>query len=121
MSKKVLPRFQIITSGSMGASITSAVTNIQYIDNIGIEIYVSAGSPVGTYAVQVSADYQQDAAGNVVNAGNWVSLSFSTAPDTTVNPIYLDMNQLSAPYIRLVYTRTSGTGTLQAYITGKEI
>lgn len=113
------------------ASITSAPTNIQMLDDVGIQFNWS-GSPVGTLAVQVSADYAQDTQGNVTNSGNWVNLVFtywngtmfvtSTSIPTSVgSPVYLDMALLSAPWIRVVYTKISGTGTLNSFITAKEI
>lgn len=119
--KNNLQVFQNITSGDMSqASITSSVTNIQYLDNIGIQLNFT-GVPVGTFAVQVSADYLQDDYGNVQNAGNWIPLTLSPSPAASgaAAQIYLDLNQLSAPWIRVVYTKTSGTGTLNGYITGK--
>ena len=128
--KNNLRQFQSITSGDMSTvSITSAVTSIQWLDNVGIQLNFS-GSPVGTFAVQVSADYAQDTEGNVQNPGHWIPLvltyfisggftSDTSVPTSVGSPIYLDLNQLSAPWIRVVYTKGSGTGTLNAFITAK--
>ncbi len=113
------------------AVITSAVTCIQWLDNIGIQLNWTS-SPVGTFQVQVSADHAQDENGNVTVAGNWTpivlnyllsgSMTQSTTIPTSVgSPIYLDLNQLSAPWIRTVYTNASSTGTLSAFITGKVV
>lgn len=121
--KNNLLKFQTVTNGSMAAaSITSAVTNIQFMDNIGIQFNFT-GTPTGTFQVQVSADYAQDEFGNVTNAGNWIPIVLNPAPVASgaAAQIYIDINQLSAPWIREVYTKTSGTGTLQAFITGKMI
>ncbi len=131
--KSNLRQFQIITAGSMTgtAVITSAVTCIQWLDNVGVQLNWTS-SPVGTFQVQVSADYAQDAEGNVTNTGNWapVTLSYllsgsmtqaATIPTSVGSPIYLDLNQLSAPWIRTVYTNASSTGTLNAYITAKVV
>ncbi len=118
----ILTPFKIVDAVSMGASITSAITNIQYLDNVGIQ-GVFTGTPVGDFSVQVSADHAQDANGNITVAGNWVTLTLSPAPSAagTADTFYIDLNQLSAPYVRLVYTRTSSTGTLTAYITAKHV
>lgn len=126
--KSNLKRFKTITNGDMStASITSAVTAIEFLDNIGIQINFT-GSPVGTFAVQISMDYDQDQNGNVISAGNWITMpvqqgstSYTAIPTSLGSPIYLDLNQLSAPWIRLVYTRTSGTGTLNAFIAAKMV
>lgn len=102
------------------ASVTSAVTNIQFLDNIGYQFNFT-GTPTGTFVIQVSADYAQDNQGNVTNVGNWIPISFTSPPVASGSPgtIYIDLNELSAPWIQAVYTKTSGTGTLNAYVTGK--
>ncbi len=130
--KNHLTKFQSITSGDMSqATLTSTVTNLQFLDNAGYQFNFT-GSPVGTLAVQVSADYAQDELGNVTNAGNWVPLTItywngtafitSTSVPTSVgSPVYLDLALLSASWIRSVYTKISGTGTLNAFITAKSL
>lgn len=122
-SKKVLPKFQIITSASMGASVTSTVTNIENIDNIAIQIGFTTSDAVGTFSVQGSVDHAQDQNGNVQVAGNWVALTLSPVPvaASAADNILISLNQLPFPWLRTVYTRTSGTGTLNAYIAGKSI
>lgn len=78
----------------------------------------------GVFDVQVSIDYQQDEFGNVQNPGNWIPLPLSptaTVSAGTPTNIYIDVTQISAPFIRLIYTHTSGTGTVAAFITAKVI
>lgn len=130
--KSNIKQFQNITNGDMSqASVISSVTDIQFLDNIGIQLNWT-GAPVGNFAIQVSADHNQDMNGNVVVAGNWspilvtywtgsASATGVSIPTTVGSPIYVDLNQLSSPYIRVVYTRTSGTGTLNSFITAKEV
>lgn len=81
---------------------------------------VSANA-AGVLQVQVSADYAQDFLGNVTNAGHWIDLipASETIAAGAPDDVYFDLTELSAPWIRLIYTRTSGVGTLNAYITGK--
>lgn len=119
--KNTLPAYQIITAGDMStASITSAISNIQYLDNISLQL-IWTGSPVGTFAVQGSLDHSQDSLGNVTNAGTWDGLTLNPAPAAigSAGHILLDLNELSFPWIRVVYTKTSGTGSLTAWIGGK--
>lgn len=106
----------------MGANVTSAVTNIQFLDNIGVQFNFT-GTPTGTFSVEISADYEQDTNGNVTNAGNWVSLVLSPIPAAAgaADSIYIDITQISAPWVRAKYTRTSGTGTLNGFITAKQV
>ncbi len=131
--KNTLRLYPIITAGSMTgtASITSAVTCIQWLDNVGMQFNWTS-SPVGTFQVQVSADYAQDELGNVTNPGNWAAVPLSyllagsmtqsaTIPTSVGSPVYLDLNQLSAPWVRAVYTNASSTGTLNAFITAKAL
>jgi hypothetical protein len=130
--KNQLLKYPIITAGAMTgtSTLTSAVTNITYLDNIGLQ-FDWTSSPVGTFAVQVSTNYYQDDQGNVTNAGTWVPLTFTywngtinvtatSIPTSVGTPIYLDLALLSAPWIRVQYTNSSSTGTLTAVITGKQ-
>lgn len=121
--KNALFPFSIITDGDMSlASITSLVTGIQYLDNIAIELSFT-GTPTGTFQVQGSLSYERDAQGNVTNAGQWTPLNLPQSPVASgaSGVILIDLNQLSFPYIRVVYTRTSGSGTLNALIGGKVV
>lgn len=130
--KNVLLKFNNIVNGDMSqASLTSTVTNITYLDDIGLQ-FNWTGSPVGTFQVQVSADHAQDFNNNVTVAGNWIPLTFtyyngtafvtSTTLSTSLgSPYYLDLALLSAPWIRVVYTMASGSGTLNSFICGKEV
>lgn len=99
------------------ASLTSGVTDIQFLDDVGIQ-FTWSGSPTGTFAIQVSADYNQNEVGSgVINAGNWAPLTLSywngsamvtgtSLPTSAGSPIYVDLALLSAPFIRAVYTNT---------------
>lgn len=120
MSRKNFLHYPILVAGDMStATLTSAVTNIQRADSIGVQ-FAFSGSPVGTFAVQVSSDYAQDANGNVTNSGTWASLSLSPSPATTLgSPIYVDISQTSAPWIRATYTKASGTGSLNITLVSK--
>lgn len=114
------------------ASLTSSVTDIRWLDDVGLQL-VWTGSPTGSFAVQVSADYNPGGqSGTIANAGNWTPLTLTyfngstnvtatSVPTSVGSPIYLDLSLLSAPYIRLVYTKVSGTGTLTSTITAKEL
>lgn len=131
--KNNLLKYQSITNGAMtGTSmITSTVTSIAFLDDVGIE-FVWSSSPVGNFRVQVSADHAQDTFGNVTVAGNWAPLLFTywngsafvtsyDIPTSLGSPIYLDLALMSAPWIRILYTNTSSTGVLQAFITAKQL
>ncbi len=78
-------------------------------------------SPVGAMSVQVSNDFSINVDGSVRNAGTWNTLPISpaaTVSGSTGNG-FIDIGATGAYAIRLVYTRTSGTGTMQAQINAK--
>lgn len=122
MSYNYLQPFHFITAQSMTTSSTSVAVEIQEQDNIGIQLNWT-GTPNGAFTFQVSADHLQDAQGNIQVAGNWITLTLNP----TINAVgaadsaYIDFNQLSARYIRVVYTASSSTGTLDGYVTGKGV
>lgn len=108
----------------MTSNITSLPTNIQGTDNCGYQVNFT-GAPVGTFGIQISQDYQPGTSPNSppANPGNWISLPLNPAITASGSPdiAYIDLNQMSAPWIRLVYTAISGTGTLNAFVTSKAI
>jgi hypothetical protein len=104
----------------MTTQVISAVTVIQNLSQIGYDVSWT-GSPTGTFSVQVSNTYTQNAAGAVANPGNWTTLTLSAptmATGSTGNG-YIDIDAMSAYAIRLVYTPSGGTGTLNATICAK--
>lgn len=115
-------------SGDMSAtSITSKVTILQMI-TVGTYSYIWSGtSPIGNLAVQVSNDYKISESGEVLNSGTWTTIYVTLNGSTVVNAVPLSGNSGSgviewttgAYAIRTVYTKVSGTGTLQCVINGK--
>lgn len=122
MSYNLLKATQIITAGDMSATITSPVTEVELQDNIGFQLDWT-GDPVGTFDVQVSIDYLQDAQGNVQNPGRWISVPLNPfiAATGISGDAYIDLNQMSTSYIRIVYNSVSGAGSLDAFITAKGV
>lgn len=110
-SKNFLPVYPIITNGDMSGNLTSLTTDIRYTDDVGVQLTFT-GTPTGTFSVNVSTDQI-----------NWVPLTLPSVPvaSGSAGSIYLDLFALSAPYIQTTYTRTSGSGTLQASIVAKAI
>lgn len=121
-SRPILSPYSVITNASMATSLTSIVTVIQNLSMVSYEVVWSAGStPVGTISVQVSNDYSQYADGSANNPGNWSDLPLSTTPGITGNTGvgYIDIDANAGYALRLVYTRTSGSGTLNVIVSGK--
>lgn len=109
--------FTIIPTQAVSGSVTSAVTNIFFKDNIGIQL-VWTGTLAGTFAVQISADYSAD-----TKTGNWTSITLNPVPTAagSADNAYVDITQISAPFIRVVFTYSSGSGNLTGTIVGKGI
>lgn len=119
--KNILPAHNILLNGDMSTtSLTSAIIPIQWVDNIVVQM-VWSGSPVGVFNAEASATYVQDNYGNVTNTGTWDPITLNPPARATgsAGSILLDLNQLSFPYLRIVYTKTSGTGTLNITVGGK--
>ncbi len=120
MAYNILKPVQLISAGDMSGSITSGAVEIMLQDNVGIQLKWT-GTPTGSFDVQISSDHLQGIDGQV--AGNWISLPLSPAISAAGSPdvAYIDLNQMSARYLRVVYNRTGGTGSLDCIVVGKGI
>lgn len=124
-TKKNLYQYYAFSAQSVATSQTSPPINIFLLDNIGVQVDVLTGTPSGTIAVQVSYNYNPS---YPLNAGTWVTVGLnSSTPMSQVitsgspTPIVFDMPTLSAPWMQIVYTASSGSGTISAVVTGKMI
>lgn len=106
--KNTLEPVSLVTSGDMSGNITSRSQNVQFLDFVSVQIDIT-GSPVGSLDVQVSQ-----------NNSTWVSLPLSPTPDVSKTPIVIEITEEICPYIRIVYTATSGSGTMTALITARQ-
>ena len=127
MKEKLAP-FLVISNGDMSqATITSAPTVIQGISMLSYAYSWTGSAPIGTVSVQLSNDFSLNSVGAVSNTGTWNTISFSLAGTTVSSaPVsgntgngMIDIALTGAYAVRTVYTKTSGTGTLQATICGK--
>ena len=71
---------------------------------------VSTADGVGTIKVQVSNDSVKD------SPTNWTDLASATIAVTAASTLILAKTEVCYQWIRLVYTKTSGTGTLNARV-----
>lgn len=113
--KNQIPQYVLVSAGDMSANITSGSVNVQNLDNISFQCDLSgAGTANGTLSVQVS-----NTVGKSVN--NWVTLTSQAITSGSPAPVFFDINQTSASAIRLVYTASSGAGSLTVTVSGKMI
>lgn len=107
----------LVSAQSLGASFTSSTINVIETDVLGLQLNYT-GSPVGTLEVQASQDNVNFATLPLSVAGTLVtSLTLPTDP----SPLLLDIVSGSLSYVRVVYTRTSGSGSITIYTSKKRL
>lgn len=108
-----------LVSGTMAADITGPVTDVQWLDNMGLQVIWTSSDAVGTIEVQGSNNWDPH-----LQTGDFEALTFSPALDQPAsdNGSYLvNVNQFPFKYLRVFYDRSSGSGTLKVWLTGKMI
>lgn len=110
----------VLTAASMATSLTSEVTILNQKSGAGYDLKWT-GAPVGTFSVEISNTVTLDAEGNVNSPGAWTPVTLSSPITASGSPdnAFINLAGLECYACRLVYTRTSGTGTLDAVICGK--
>ncbi len=123
MSYNLLKPVTILSAKSLAADFSSTIVEIRNQDNVGIQLNWTTADAIGTFGVEISSDHLEDMEGNVQVAGHWVALPLSPAITTAgINDdAYIDLNQMSAQYIRVTYTATSGTGSVTGIIVAKGV
>ena len=121
-------KMPVIVNGDLSqASLTSIPTIIQDLTQMSYALSWAGIAPAGLISIQVSNDYALSASGAVLNAGTWNTMPLSYAGSTTTTvPLagntgtgFIDVASSGAYAIRLIYARTSGTGTVQATFNAK--
>lgn len=126
MNRPIIPANSakpIVFNQSMASQVISPVTIIQTMPGLSYDI-AWTGTPVGTFAVQVSNTYSENLDGSVRNAGNWNTIPSSAfqgvypTPSGSAGNGFLDVTVTQAYAVRLVYNPTSSTGTLTVVTSG---
>lgn len=109
--------------------LTGSATIVQKISMLSYQFVWTAGSsPIGTIGVQVSNDYALDSTGTVSVAGTWSTYYFLVSAGTYATSIsvsgstgnaIIELPTLSFYAVRPIYTRSSGSGTLNVILNGK--
>lgn len=117
--KYVIKGIKVIDAGSMAGNLDSGIINtaqgdssVSFLDNLGFQ-FVWTGNPTGVIEVKASID-----------GVNFVALDFDpaiTQPAGTASNSLANVNQFPFKWIKVVYTRTSGTGSLTAWMSAREI
>lgn len=121
------PQGSPVNGQSMATNITSAPTILGGMYSFTYSLSWTGTSPVGTVSVQASNDFALNAAGAVLTAGTWntLTLSVNGTPATTIAITgntgngMIDVFATGAYAVRLIYTAASGAGSLTAIFNGK--
>lgn len=100
-------------SGSMAASITGPVTVIDRVDQLAYQVSWASANAVGTISVQGSVD-----------GVTFYDLTFDpplAQPESDNGGYLINLALIPFTYVRLKYTRSSGTGTLKAWLSAKGV
>ena len=111
MSRKNTLVFPSIVNGDMSANITSVITDVLSLDNVGIQL-VWTGNAVGSFFIDASND---GAAFTPMDFGSPAPVAAGAASSILINMAFLPYKK-----IRIRYVFTSGTGTLNAFLSAKQ-
>lgn len=122
MSYHLLLPFHIIQAASMVSAVTSVAQNIQNQDNVGVQL-VWSGSPMGLFDFQISNDAFITSNGQIINPGTWTSLPLSPTITAVGSPdiAFIEFNQMTCIFMRIIFNPAGGSGTLDAYISAKGV
>ena len=129
MSTRTALRPVAVLSGNMASTTAaSSPTVLQSLSMLSYEVAWSGTSPVGTLEVQVSNSYALASNGTTGVAGTWTSMPLEINSSTVATTIailgntgsgFIDVEVQAGYAARLLYTKTSGTGTITAIVSGK--
>lgn len=109
MNKALVP-VTLPTINMASATPTSVATTIQFMDNVGYQVtWSNSGAPIGVLDVQVSQD-----------GTNWSTLGLNITINNN-SPQFINLTGMAAAQSRLLYTKTSGTGTMTPIVTAKSL
>lgn len=101
---------KLIDAQSMGTSITSSSQNMQRVISYAVQVYWTGTTPIGTFDLQASNDDT-----------NYTSLlSAPIAVTGNTGSIMIDVAKRGYGYIKVIYTRTSGTGTITVQVNATQ-
>lgn len=114
---------------SMAANITSSPTIVQDMYAMSYALKWTGTTPIGTVSIQGSNDFAlYPGGGGIANAGTWntLTVNYNGVPVTTI-PVtgntgngIIDIVATGVYAIRLIYTATSGTGSLTVVMNAKD-
>lgn len=111
----------IISAGDMSAaSVTSTALDINQAYSFSIQAAWTGSTPVGTLQIQGSNDIVASIS-NVTNWSNVGGTAGTAAVSGNAGSAMLEIPVAEYHYVRVVYTKTSGTGTINATFFSKGV
>lgn len=101
----------LVSDGNMTASINSSAFDLQLFNNYSIQA-IFTGSPNGSLKLQISNDIAD-------SPTNWSDYTGSSTTVTTSGDFVWKVSSAGERYVRVVYTFSSGSGTLNVSISAK--
>jgi hypothetical protein len=102
-----------LVSGDMSANIIGPITNIDKIDQVCYDVSWTSSNAVGVISIQGCVSGQD---------ADFKDLTFNpvlTQPASNNGGYLINLALIPFPFIRLKYTRTSGTGSLVVFLSAK--
>lgn len=127
MSTRTALRPNLLSPLNLANTGASQPTILQSLTKLNYDITWTGSSPVGTLQLQSSSDYLLAPNNTVINAGTWntcpmgVDGAYATSIPITGNTGNGEIAILhtSGYAMRLLYTASSGTGTMSIIVSGK--
>lgn len=110
-----------VTDQSMAVSIVSRAIGLPLYLGYAVQAnYTTSGTLGGALSLEASVDHKEDPEGNIIRAGNFVTILNSSVTISGAGSYIWNIRDSEYAYFRLRYTPTGGdTGTLNAYCTIK--
>ena len=100
----------MISSGDMSqASISSSALDIREAHHVAVQAVWTGSSPVGTLSVQGSID-----------GSTYTEVQSASAVSGNSGSLLINLSNVAYSNLKLVYTKTSGTGTINAKVALKQ-
>lgn len=99
---------KVIAAGDLSGSITSETIDVRLQYGWSVIAAWTGTSPSGTLKVQASPDGEL-----------WVDAGVSSSVSGNTGSLFINKEWQFYPYLRVVYTATSGTGSIDVWFAGK--
>lgn len=108
-----------VTAQSLGADFTSDPIQIEQYFGYAITAVCTGASADGTIKLQGSVDPAQNPLGSTPTPVTFVDIGGSTGTISGATNVLYNVSNVYYNWVRLVFTRSSGTGSITATINAK--